>query len=468
MKRNILIIIALLMIVPSLFSRQPDITGSWLGKINAGGVQLRIIFNIKINDKGEYIATMDSPDQAVRGIPMDEVTFSADSLIISSSSLRGEYNAQMVSDKSLKGIWVQAGIKYDLDLIKQTEPFAIQRPQEPKPPYPYHEENITFPSVSGKFTLAGTLSLPYGDGPFPSVILVSGSGSQNRDEEISGHKPFKVIADHLTRGGIAVLRYDDRGVGESGGNPAGATTADLTGDARSAIEYLLSREETGNNSIGIIGHSEGGLIAMKLAAGNEDIAFIVSLAGPGLKGRTILEDQTAYISRLNNVPEEIIKQSMQINNIIYDLIEKYDDPGKGIDAIHSSVRDFYQAEGKGEEIINQILENISRTINTSSYPWLRYFIQSDPDEYFPDIYCPVLALNGEKDCQVIAESNINAIVSRLESYGNSDVTGVILPGLNHLFQSAETGLPDEYGKIEQTISPAVTVLILNWIRERVY
>ena len=468
MKKIFLLITALLMMVSSLFSQQPGITGSWLGKLKTGGVQLRIVFDISINDEGAYIATMRSPDQSAGVIPMDEVTFSADSLIISAPSLMGEYKAMMISDKNLEGVWTQAGMKYDLDLVKQTETFELNRPQEPQPPYPYKQENITFPSVSGKFSLAGTLSLPYGDGPFPAVVLVSGSGSQNRDEEISGHKPFKVIADHLTRGGIAVLRYDDRGVGESGGSPAGATTADLAGDARSAVEYLFSREETDNNSIGIIGHSEGGLIAMKLAAENKDIGFIVSLAGPGLKGRIILEDQSRYISSLNNVPEEIIEQSMQVNNIIYDLIEEYSDSEKGIDAIRSSVRDFYQDAGSGEEIINQILENISRTINASSYPWLRYFLQSDPAEYFPEINCPVLALNGGKDCQVIAEKNINAIVSRLRSSGNGDVTGRVLPGLNHLFQEAETGLPDEYGEIEQTISPAVTGLLLSWISERIY
>jgi len=467
MKRNILTFAALLMMFPFLNAQQPDITGSWLGKLSVGAVQLRIVFNIGVNDEGNYTATMDSPDQGAKDIQMGEVSFADDSLIILAPMLRGDYKGKMVNDTSFEGTWTQSGISYDLNLVKQNKPFKMNRPQEPQPPYPYNEENITFPSVSGDFKLGGTLTLPEGDGPFIAAILVSGSGSQNRDEEIFGHKPFKVLADQLSRDGIAVLRYDDRGVGESGGSPVGATSADLATDARSAIEYLLGREDIDNKRIGIIGHSEGGLIALKLAAENDDIAFIVSLAGPGLKGNVILQDQTEHISRLSGVPEETLKQSAEVNNKIYSLLEENQDPAVGIDKINSFVREFYINEGEEEETINQVLDNIKQTINPASYPWLRYFIMSNPADYFHLIKCPVLALNGEKDCQVLAEKNITAIVNGLKDAGHEDVTGKVFPELNHLFQHADTGLPNEYGEIEETMSPEVLEIILHWIRDRV-
>ncbi|MEE4214877.1 MAG: alpha/beta hydrolase, partial [Bacteroidales bacterium] len=278
---------------------------------------------------------------------------------------------------------------------------------------------------------------------------------------------FFVLADHLTRGGIAVLRYDDRGVGESGGDAVGATSGDLTGDARSAINYLLTRSDIAKDKIGVIGHSEGGLIGLKLAAEDDDIAFLVSLAGPGVKGRTILEDQTEYISRLGGLPEDVIEQSMQVNRKIYSIMEEYEDPQRGIDSILAFVTAFYTEQGMGKEIVDQVTTNISKSINPGSYPWLRYFIKSDPASYFADIKCPVLALNGEKDCQVMAEKNVDALVKGLKDAGNDDVTGKIFPELNHLFQTADSGLPDEYGEIEETMSPEVLDLILQWIRERV-
>ncbi|MGM0529091.1 MAG: alpha/beta hydrolase family protein [Bacteroidota bacterium] len=450
-----------------LNAQQPDITGSWMGKLTVGAVQLRIVFNIVTNDEGNYTATMDSPDQNARDIPMGEVSFSSDSLIILAPMLRGDYKGFMVNDTTIEGTWTQSGTSYKLDLKKQTKPFVLNRPQEPEPPYPYVEENVYFPSLDGNFKLAGTITIPEGEGPLPAVILISGSGSQNRDEEIFGHKPFKVLADYLTRDGIAVLRYDDRGVGESGGNPAGATSGDFSTDARSAIEYLFGRDDIDNDEVGVIGHSEGGLIAFKLAAEHEDIAFIVSLAGPGVKGKTILEDQTEYISRLSNVPEDVLQQSMQVNRKIYDLMEEYEDPATGIDSIYSFVGKFYKEEGTSEDVIAQVLNNLKSTINPSSYPWLRYFIKSDPAEYYPEIKCPVLALNGEKDCQVMAEKNIAAIVSGLENAGNENVTGMVFPELNHLFQHADTGLPNEYGEIEETMSPEVLEIISQWLRELV-
>lgn len=465
MKKLIIPFVFLILGTGTLKAQEPVITGSWLGKLSVGAVQLRIVFNIEINEEGNYKATMDSPDQGAKDIPMGDVSFINDSLSILAPMLRGDYKGVMVNDTSLEGTWTQSGMSYDLDLTKQAGVFKLNRPQEPEPPYPYIEQDVSFFSLDGDFELGGTLTLPEGQGPFPAVILVSGSGSQNRNEEIFGHKPFKVLADHLTRNGIAVLRYDDRGVGGSGGNPISATSADFAEDARAAIIFLKYSMEIDKQKIGIIGHSEGGLIALILASEYDDIAFIVSLAGPGTKGNVILQDQTEHISMLSGLPEETIKQSAEVNSEIYRLIEEYEDPETGISKINTFTKDFYLLEGEEEEVIDQVIDNIKQTINPASYPWLRFFIMSDPAEYFPEINCPVLALNGEKDCQVMAEKNVNAIVNGLTNAGNKNVTGKVFPELNHLFQHAETGLPNEYGEIEETMSSEVLETISEWINE---
>ncbi|MDT8400958.1 MAG: alpha/beta fold hydrolase [Bacteroidales bacterium] len=463
--RKLITFLLLALFLPCLNAQEAEITGSWLGKLSVGAVDLRIVFNIILDDEGVYKATMDSPDQSVKDVPMGDVRFSDDSLVILAPLLRGDYKGKMVNDTSIEGTWTQSGISYELNLLRQRQAFILKRPQEPTAPFPYNEEDVKFPSLKEEFHLAGTLTTPEGEGPFPAVVLVSGSGSQNRDEEIFGHKPFKVLADHLTRKGVAVLRYDDRGVGASGGSALSATSADLAGDARAAFMYLNTRDEIDKESIGIIGHSEGGLIAFMLASQYDDIAFIVSMAGPGVKGSVILQDQTEYISRLSGLDEETLEQSTRVNNEIYSLIEEYEDPEKGISKMKLFIRDFYTGEGEEEETINQVLDNLKQTINPTSYPWLRYFIMSDPADYYPLIGCPVLAINGDKDCQVLAEKNVNAIVSGLEKAGHRDVKGIVFPGLNHLFQHATTGLPNEYGEIEETVSPEVLETISAWINE---
>jgi len=465
-KKTLLIIASVLILSQLVSAQQYDPCGSWLGRLSAGGVWLRIVFNIDTDDTGNLKTTMDSPDQGAKGIPMEETIFATDTIIIKAPMMRGEYRGVMVNDTSIEGTWTQSGQDYQLNMYRQKEEFKLNRPQEPQPPFPYTEERIKFPALKGDFELGGTLTLPAEGGPYPAAILVSGSGSQNRDEEIFGHKPFFVLADHLTKGGIAVLRYDDRGVGESGGDPVGATSGDFTGDARSAINYLFTRSDIDKDKIGVIGHSEGGLIGLKLAAEDDDVAFLITLAGPGVKGRTILEDQTEYISRMGGLPEDVIEQSMQVNRKIYSIMEEYEDPGRGMDSIYAYVSGFYREQGMGEDIVNQVINNIKKSINPGSYPWLRYFIKSDPRSYFPDIVCPVLVLNGEKDCQVMAEKNVKALVSGLGDAGNDDVTGKIFPELNHLFQTSGSGLPEEYGEIEETMSPVVLDVILLWISKR--
>ena len=256
-----------------------EITGSWLGKLKVSGIELRIVFHIKENEQGELTAAMDSPDQGANGIPVSSIKYEKGEITLEVSSINGRYDGNLLKDSlQIKGAWSQGGRSFPLILKKNFKPIEFERPQEPKPPFPYNSEDVKFENKSAGITLAGTLTYPKTGGPFPAVVLVTGSGKQNRDEELMGHKPFLVISDYLTKRGIAVLRYDDRGAGESGGNFAAATTKDFEGDALSAVKFLTTKDNIRHDEIGIIGHSEGGLIAPMAAVDSKNVAFIVRAA----------------------------------------------------------------------------------------------------------------------------------------------------------------------------------------------
>lgn len=443
-----------------------SIPGSWLGVLDAGAVELRLVFNISINEDSTLKATMDSPDQGAKDIPLGEVKLTEDSIRIEAPGLMGFYIGKIVSQSNIEGEWHQAGRSFQVDLERQDEPIVLIRPQEPKAPFPYNEEEVSFTNSEQGFSLAGTLTIPQGEGPFPAAILVSGSGGQNRDEEIFGHKPFKLIADYLTRKGIAVLRYDDRGVAASGGSAAGSSTEEYAGDAWSAFEYLMDRNDINPSKIGIIGHSEGGMIAFMLASSQKDLAFIVSLAGPGVDGKNILLDQSDHIARLSGVENAILEDNRNVMNGVYDIMianKSYENWEKETIEFTSK---YYSEKLTGtytEADIERGKENLLASIPEPAYAWMRYFVMFDPAPLFSRISCPVLALNGEKDCQVLPEQNISAIKKGLESAGNKEVLTMILPGLNHLFQNCESGLPNEYGIIEETFDPETLALIAEWI-----
>lgn len=442
-----------------------QVPGTWLGTLDLGSMSLRLVFNISVAEDNSFEATMDSPDQGARGIQMGQLSLVGDSLKIEAPMIRGSYSGKFTSSTNIEGEWEQPGGTFILKLEKQTGAFVLNRPQEPKPPFPYKEEEVTFKHKSQGFTLGGTLTLPEGQGPHPAVVMVTGSGSQNRNEEIFGHKPFWVIADHLTRNGIAVLRYDDRGVGASAGKTSGSTTADLATDARSAVDYLLKRSDIDSSGVGIIGHSEGGLIAFMLAAEYKDISFIISLAGPGEDGKTILLDQSEYISRLSEVSESLVVDNRTVMSKVYDLMVVNETHNTWVEEVIKYTSSYYSNKelSYSEADIEQIKRNLLGSIPESFYTWMRYFVQSEPSSYFASLDCPVLALNGMKDCQVLAENNINAIKKGFQSSGNKLLTAMILPGLNHLFQNCETGLPTEYNLIEETFDPNTLTLMTGWI-----
>jgi len=461
------ILFSLIMFTLSLSAQNTNykniLSGSWLGKISVSAVELRLVFNIKLNEKDSLIATADSPDQGAKNIPLGRVILKNEELIIQAPLLMAEYNGTIINDTTIKGTWTQRGGNYPVDLKKLKTAFVLNRPQEPKPPFPYLSEDVTFTNAKFNIQLAGTITMPKGEGPFPAVIMITGSGPQNRDEELLGHKPFLVISDWLTRNGIAVLRVDDRGVGKSQGSQLNSTSADFATDAEAAFIFLKTNPKINPKAIGLMGHSEGGLIAPIVASLNPKIAFIVSLAGPGVTGQQVIIRQSQDIGRLSGVNEDQIKKSIETNKKLYAVLRKEKDNTKAEVKILALYKEILEKEKASKEDSEKGVNQLKATFGASKYTWLRYFMFTDPSVYWKKVKCPVLALNGEKDLQVAAGENLPAIEKALKSSGNNSVKTIQLPGLNHLFQHCDKGLPSEYGNIEETFSPEALKIISDWI-----
>ena len=471
MKKSGLLILILALLFSSPVNSQDQIdkkslAGTWMGRLNLGAVYLRVVFNLKINEYDSLIATLDSPDQGAKNIPTGKTTLEGKNIEITVPRLLAEYSGIVKNDTLIEGTFRQAGKVLPLDLIRQpkTMTFDLKRPQEPKPRFPYSSEEVTFSNEKAGINLAGTLTIPEGDGPFPSVILITGSGSQNRNEELMGHKPFLVIADHLSRNGIAVFRYDDRGVGQSQGTPLNATSADFADDVRAAFLYLGTRKNIDPITIGLAGHSEGGLIAAMVASDNPAIAFVISLAGPGVPGDQIMHRQNIDISRISGVSEKQMKLNISTNKKIFSVLQKEPDNKLAEEKITGVYKKVLVKQKTSPEEIDQALKQLNTSLNPVSYNWMRFFIATDPADFWEKVSCPVLALNGEKDLQVTAEVNLIAIEKALKSGGNYNVITMTLPGLNHLFQNCKTGLPAEYGEIEETFAPDVLKIMSEWIK----
>lgn len=344
-----------------------------------------------------------------------------------------------------------------------------KRYQEPTGPFSYYSENVTFENPTAKITLAGTLTLPAKAGNFPVVVLISGSGPQNRDEEILGHKPFLVISDYLTKKGIAVLRFDDRGCGKSTGNFMLATSEDFASDVSSAIDYLKTRKEINIKKIGLAGHSEGGIIAPMIASKSKDVSFMVLLAAPAIQLRKMMMIQDELIARAFGVPENEIATLKTINSEIYEMISVSTDT----DTLKADLTRYADHE-KVKNVPVQLLppgmsreQYLAAQISTLSSRWAQYLLKYDPAIALEKVKCPVLALNGAKDLQVTSRNNLAAIRNALIKGGNHKITTREFPRLNHLFQECETGSPAEYKRIEQTFSPAALSEMSDWILKQV-
>ena len=430
-----------------------SVAGAWEGAIDAMGTRLRIGVAITRQTDGTLTATMDSPDQGAYGLPLSDVTFAGGVLRFALKAANGSFEGTLnAAGSEIAGTWTQAGA-LPLTLKKVDKLARPNRPQEPKPPFPYRSEDVTVANAAANVTLAGTLTLPEGPGPFPAVVFITGSGPQNRNEELLGHKPFLVLADHLTRRGIAVLRYDDRGTGKSTGDFGAATSEDFAGDALAAWQFLGARRDIDPRRIGLLGHSEGALIAPMLAARTPGIAFVVMLAGPGVTGEQIMLKQAAIIMKANGASDAAIATNTELQTQIFTVL-------------HEETATARIVERLSAIPVPGPKEASAALVKQSSSPWLRYFALYDPAPAIEKVTCPVLAMGGELDLQVPVDQNLPAIEAALKKGGNKDYSVVRLPGLNHLFQTCKKGTPGEYVQIEETMSPVALDTIATWVRKR--
>ncbi|MBI2840861.1 MAG: alpha/beta fold hydrolase [Acidobacteria bacterium] len=452
--RRVIITLALMVGVSSgLFAQ--EVVGDWLGTLDAGAVSLRLVLHIVNTDAG-LTATLDSPDQGAKGIPVTKIVRTGEALRCEVGAVGGVIEGTF--DKGLQtiaGTWAQGGNKLPLVLkrVVNTTELERRRPQNPTRPFPYHDEEVRYDNKTAGATLAATLTLPQGKGPFPAVVLVTGSGPEDRDETVFGHRPFLVLADCLTRRGIAVLRADDRGTGKSTGSYSTATTADFATDVEAGITYLRTRPEIDKSRIGLIGHSEGGVIAPMVAARTPGVAFIVLMAGTGVKGDEVLVEQVRLLARASGKSEtEADGLAAQQREVL---------------ALIQAEKDNAVLEKKLREKFGDLASDgqMSIQIKAIQSPWFRYFMQYDPAVALRKTTCPVLAINGERDVQVSSRQNLPAIRRALEEAGNRDFETVELPGLNHLFQTSKTGSVGEYVEIEETVSPVALERVATWILE---
>jgi uncharacterized protein len=432
----------------------PAIDGNWIGSISISAMNLRIIIKLTTTPTG-LSASLQSPDQGPQWIPADSAKLEGDKLTVKLPALQATYFGTLSADRNtLQGTFTQMGNPMPLILSRVTEKAQVERkrPQMPVAPFPYQSEDVTYSNKSAGNTLAATLTLPTGKGPFPAVLLICGSGPHDRDESLFGHKPFLVLADALTRRGIAVLRADKRGIGQSTGSYATATMADFATDAEAGIDYLLTRPEIDAHRIGLIGHSEGGVIAPMVAARNSHVDFIVMLAGSTVPGDQIIIEQGRLIALAEGESKEKVDENSVAQQKLFTITETEKDPVMRDKAL----RDVLTAANTPEKMIDG-------QIKTLTSPWFIYFLSYDPATALSKLTIPVLALNGEKDLQVPPAQNLPVIRKALDTAGNKHYEADELPGLNHLFQTAKTGSPKEYGEIEETIAPSVLTKIGDWI-----
>ena len=439
------------------------VAGTWEGLLGANGMKLRLELVVR-DSAGALTGTMRSIDQG-GAVAHANVAAAGDSLTVDVPEWHIGYGGVLTSSgDSLHGSFTQGGTSMPLAFGRAAAPVPAVRPQDPKPPFPYTTTDATVESVPG-VRLAGTLIMPPGRGPFPAVVFVTGSGPQDRDEALMGHRPFLVIADYLARHGIASFRYDDRGVAKSTGSFDKATSADFSQDAEAAVHYLMHVKGIASNHVGILGHSEGGLIGPMVAARSRDVAFLVLMSGPGVPGDSILLLQGHAIALAMGTPEDVADRATKSQRVLLEAVAQARDSldavarlAKAKDSILAAVPNDRRAaaEKQLDQATTQLLS-----------PWFRYFVRYDPRPALRRVHVPVLALGGSLDLQVPAREDLAAIDTALHAGGNRDYRVEELPKLNHLFQTATTGAPSEYATIEETVAPAALDAIATWINAHV-
>jgi pimeloyl-ACP methyl ester carboxylesterase len=441
------------------------LVGNWEGLLRVQPLELRLGFKVSQKD-GKLTGVMVSIDQGNRELKLTQIELKDGVARLGIVSAFAQFEGKLSTDgQQIEGTLKQGAAKFPMTLKKVKELSVVTRSQEPKPPFPYRAEDVTYENTKAKVKLAGTITIPKGDGPFPAVLLITGSGPQDRDEAIMGHKPFLVLADHLSRHGIAVLRVDDRGVAKSTGNFGDATTFDFADDVMAGVAYLKTRPEVNKKRIGLIGHSEGGIIAPIVATRSSDVAFIVLLAGTGLPGDEILSLQGRLIAQAEGIKEERLKANAEIQKKMMEMVKNEPPSKELVEKLKKMMKeelDKMPADAKAE-IAKVGMDTVMSQLSLFEKPWFKTFLLHDPRTVLRQVKCPVLALNGEKDLQVPCQENLREIAKALKEAANTQATIKAFPSLNHLFQTCTTGAVSEYVKIDETMNPEVLKTIADWI-----
>jgi pimeloyl-ACP methyl ester carboxylesterase len=449
-------------------AQNKTIEGHWLGAIEFSGTKLRLVLKVTKNADGTFSAKFDSPDQGANNLPLDSIAQQAKTVTFAGKDYGLSYEGTLnEAGDEITGTLKQGPGALPLVFKRTTEIVKLNRPQDPQKPYPYDEEDVVYENKADNVKLAGTLTIPRGAKSSPAVILITGSGSQDRNETVFGHRPFLVLADYLTRRGIAVLRVDDRGIGGSSAGASTATTENFAGDILAGIEFLKAHKEINPKQIGLIGHSEGGMVAPIVAARSKDVAFIVLMAGLGQTGEDGLYSQTELLQKAEGVSPETTKQTNAALKNIFTILRTEKDNKIAEQKIRETIEKQKSAMSDEQRLQFAPVEATFKA-QTPMYltQWFRYFVAFNPRPTLEKVKVPVLALNGENDLQVAPKENLSLIEAGIKAGGNKDVTIVSLPKLNHLFQTSEKGTLAEYGKIEETIAPVALETISNWILKR--
>jgi pimeloyl-ACP methyl ester carboxylesterase len=428
------------------------ILGTWSGELDIQGMKLPLVIHITEKD-GVLVSTLDSPKQGAKGLPVKETTFANDELAFDAPTMGVKYKGKL-NEGVIVGEFFQNGMKLPLNLKRgDWEIQPLIRHQNPSQPYSYFTEDVSFKSEKEGNILAGTIAAPTPNKDIPIYVLITGSGFQNRDSEIFGHKPFLVIADHLAKNGIATLRLDDRGVGGSEKGKPGATTEDFAGDISSAVDFLA---EMGYKNIGLIGHSEGGMIAPMVGQINKKVKSMILLAAPGIPITELMKLQTYRVSLSSGMSEEQASHAAEQNYDMYHFVKGYQGS-----ALESDFRKYVKQNNPllKEREINVAVQQFTDT-------WFQYFLRFDPSVYLSKTKVPVLAINGSLDVQVTSKENLEGIKKALKKAKNKKSQIVEIEGLNHLFQTAKTGGVAEYAEIEETFAPQVLDKMTEWIKSQ--
>jgi hypothetical protein len=444
----------LLCIAAAAWAQTAGIEGTWQGTLEEGSVKLRLAVHVRRGPGGQYNSTLDSIDQDATGIPIQTTTFSGNRLHLDLPALGATYDGMLSADGSrISGSFTQ-NAPLPLTWTRVEPAGALARPQNPRPPFPYDVVDVSYANKAGGVKLTGTLTRPRGKGRFPVALLITGSGPEDRDYTIAGHKPFWVIADYLTRRGIAILRMDDRGVGGSTGDSMIATLGDQAGDVLAGVEYLKGRADIDPRHIGVIGHSEGGIIGPVAALRSPSISFVIILAGPGVPGIQVLPLQEELILRAAGASEATIARNRAASDLIVEVIQSEPDNRVALAKIRAKLG------AMGNPMPDA---DIQAQIAMLRVPETQSMLVYDPAQALRKLTVPVLALGGSRDIQVPASQNLPAISAALAAAGNRDFTVKELPGLNHFFQTCRQCTIQEYSSIEETFSPAALEIIGDWL-----